>query len=78
MSMSSIPKPSGSTANARTIDLFRAGIASDGTKIYAPAPEALGFQVGQRIGTLAAKYPRETLYGVTLASVAAVCISWIS
>src|SRR5215472_12824509 len=48
MSRLSIPKPSGPTPNARTIDLFWAGIASDGTKIYAPAGPGLSSWPGHR------------------------------
>jgi hypothetical protein len=58
--------------------LFWDGITSDGTKIYAPAPQALEFQVGESIGTLAAQYPRETLHGLALGLVAAACFYLIS
>ena len=78
MSMSSIPRPSGSKPSARTIDLFWAGTASDGTKIYAPYAQALGFQVGFGAGMLVAKYPRETLQCLVWGSLAAACLYLIS
>lgn len=68
MSLWSVPKPNRPTPGA-TIDLFWAGVAFDGTRIYAPPLQALGSQVGYGIGWLIANYPHETLHGLALGSI---------
>src|SRR5262249_54604730 len=74
MSPWATPKPNGHGPTPNTIDLFCAGVAPDGTKIYAPPLQAMGSRVGCGIGWLIATYPDETLHGAALGSVAAACV----